>query len=80
MDDYLTPSEVARRLRVSVDAVRRWIRAGHLPAVRLVRRYLVRAADVETMLQPSDTPGGFAPPSRHARAAAALRAAGFRVG
>ena len=32
---FLTPSDVARLLRVSRWTVRRWVKAGMLPAVRL---------------------------------------------
>ena len=34
-DRYLAPKEVAHRLDVDVETVRRWIRAGQLPAFAL---------------------------------------------
>ena len=39
--DYLTPAEIAERLRVDVTTVQRWIRSGQLPAIRVGRQYRV---------------------------------------
>lgn len=47
---WRTTAEVARELRVSPRTVRRWIRAGVLPAARVRRHYLVRRVDVEDLL------------------------------
>lgn len=38
LDDFLTPSQVARRLRVNVTTVLRWIKSGALEAVPLPYR------------------------------------------
>ncbi len=50
----MTPEEVAEHLRVHVQTVRAWIRAGTLPARRVagLRALRIRASDVEKLLQP----------------------------
>jgi len=46
--EFLTVREVAERLKLNPQTVRRWIRAGLLPASRIGRRqWRVRAQDVE---------------------------------
>jgi excisionase family DNA binding protein len=54
----MTPEEVAEYLRVHVQTVRAWIRAGTLPARRVagLRALRVRFADVSHLLQPVDGP------------------------
>ncbi|MGE3298558.1 MAG: helix-turn-helix domain-containing protein [Porticoccaceae bacterium] len=46
----LTVDDVARRLRVSQRAVRRWIAEGRLPAVHLGRAVRVRPADLARII------------------------------
>jgi len=49
--EMLTAQQVADRLAVHVESVRRWTRAGELSAVRLPSgRYRYRAEDVEAMV------------------------------
>jgi excisionase family DNA binding protein len=49
--ELLTAQEVAARLSVHVESVRRWTRQGDLAAVRLPSgRYRYRAADVQALL------------------------------
>lgn len=51
LSKLLTPDEVSRRLGVTTRTVRRYIRAGVLPAVRLSPRVLrVWESDLEAML------------------------------
>jgi|SRR5579883_2176415 excisionase family DNA binding protein len=54
----MTPEEAAEYLRVHVQTVRAWIRAGTLPARRVagLRALRIRASDVETLLKPLDEP------------------------
>lgn len=46
-DSYLTVPEVAARLRVSNNTVRRMIAAGDLPAVRLGKQYRIEASQLQ---------------------------------
>jgi len=51
--EFLTVREVAERLKLNPQTVRRWIRAGLLPASRIGRRqWRVRAQDVERRGEP----------------------------
>jgi excisionase family DNA binding protein len=51
-EQWLTVEQVAERLQVHIETVRRWIRSGDLPSVRLGRRagYRIKAADLEAFL------------------------------
>lgn len=52
-DPYLTVSQVAEELNVSVESVRDWIAQGRLVAIRPGRRaWRVRRSDLDRMLQP----------------------------
>lgn len=42
MKSFLSPKEVAAKLRVHENSVRRWVRAGKLPAVRIGGRIFVK--------------------------------------
>ena len=51
----LTVADVARRVRVSEETVRRWLRAGQLRGLRLGGTklgYRIRAADLDRFLTP----------------------------
>jgi excisionase family DNA binding protein len=49
----LTTSEVARKLRVDVETVRRWARSGKLRAIRLPSKQMrFLLSDVEAMTSP----------------------------
>ena len=57
MYEVLTPEEAAPYLRVSVWTLRRWIRNGAFPAVRLPGGfYRIRRDDLERFLQPVGEP------------------------
>jgi len=47
-----TPREIARMLKVSERTVRRWVRAGELPALRFGRQLRIPPAAVENLGQP----------------------------
>ena len=51
-DRWLTVEEIADKLQVHIETVRRWIRAGELPSLALGRRagYRIKAADFEEFL------------------------------
>ena len=56
-EDYLTVAEAADLLRVHPSTIRRWIRQGDVPAVRVGhRRVTVRRADLGTMVAPVVAP------------------------
>ena len=55
-EDFLRPSEVAAIVRKNPTTVRRWIKQGFLPAIRLPGHpekasYLIRRQDVEKLLE-----------------------------
>lgn len=51
--ELLTAQEVAQRLSVHVESVRRWTRRGEIPAVRLPSgRYRYRSQDVADLVAP----------------------------
>ena len=49
----LHPDEVGELLGCSGWTIRRLIKKGHLPAIRIGRRYLVRTDDVYALLNPA---------------------------
>jgi excisionase family DNA binding protein len=63
LDGYLRPSEAARRLEVSVELVRSWMKEGRLPHVqtplgRLVPRDAVERLAAERQQQKQMSKGG----------------------
>lgn len=50
--DLLTVPEVAALMRVTRQAVDKWIKAGHLPALKIAGTVRVRRADLEAALKP----------------------------
>jgi excisionase family DNA binding protein len=48
---FLTPDEVAALLRVSPDAIRRLLRRGEIPAVRIGRAWRVEDGDLQRWLR-----------------------------
>jgi len=48
---YLTTDAVAELLCVRPKTVRRWIHLGHLPAVRLHRKWRIPEHEIERLLQ-----------------------------
>jgi excisionase family DNA binding protein len=51
VEGFLTPSEVARRLAVSVELVRVWLRAGKLDHISTPLGRLVPVEEVERMAE-----------------------------
>lgn len=52
--EWMTVAEIADQLRVSEETVRRWVRAGELPALNIggpKAGYRIRAADLEKFFQ-----------------------------
>lgn len=50
MEDMLTVEEVAAKLKVERESVRRWIRSGELPATKLGRVFRVHPDDLARFL------------------------------
>lgn len=48
--DFLTPDEVSDLLRVSVYSVRRWIKAGELPAYKVGRMWRIGKTELDAWL------------------------------
>lgn len=46
MDDFLTPEETARRLKVQVSTVRRWLRDGTLHGHKLGRLWRIPSGEL----------------------------------
>jgi len=65
VDGTLTVDQAAQRLGVSVQTVRRWIRLGRLPALRVgAKRVRVREVDLDRMVSALPVAGGETLPSR----------------
>ena len=54
--EYLTPAEIARELRVSVQTVNKWCRAGQLLASRAGRSWRVKRSDLDAFLRRNQPP------------------------
>jgi excisionase family DNA binding protein len=61
MDDYVSTQDLADRLGVSVFTIRRYIRAGKLPAVKLDGVYRVSRDDIAEFLRSREISGPHAP-------------------
>jgi excisionase family DNA binding protein len=58
-DQYLTPSQVAEELHVTVVTVRRWITTGQLAASKAgPRKWMVRGSDLSALLARSNAGAG----------------------
>ena len=49
--NYLTPEEIAAKLRVDISTVRRWIKLGQLPAFQVGRQYRIEEPAYEAFLK-----------------------------
>ena len=54
--NYLTPEEIAAKLRVDISTVRRWIKAGQLPALQVGRQYRIEEPAYEAFLKSREVP------------------------
>lgn len=50
-DELLTVDQVARRLQVHPETIRRWIRDGRLKAVKLSPGFRIRESEVERLTE-----------------------------
>jgi excisionase family DNA binding protein len=49
-NEYLKLQEIADKYRVNQMTVRRWIKAGHLPAMKVGKQYRIKQSDVDAFL------------------------------
>lgn len=50
-NEYLTPEEVATKLQVHIDTIRRWLRTGELSGMKIGKRqWRIRKTDIERYL------------------------------
>jgi len=54
--NYLTPEEIASKLRVDISTVRRWIKLGQLPAFQVGRQYRIEEPAYEAFLKSREVP------------------------
>lgn len=54
--DYLTPDEIAAKLRIDITTVRRWLAAGQLPSIRVGRQYRIERSVFEAFLKSREVP------------------------
>ena len=50
-EEFLTPKDIARILKVSYIRVYRWIKAGKLKAYQVEKQFRVKKADLDTFLK-----------------------------
>lgn len=50
MEEHYSPEEIAERLKLDPETVRRWIRRGELPAVKVARQWRVSAGVLDDYL------------------------------
>lgn len=55
---YLTATKAARRLGVSDETIRRWVRLGRLPARKLGMQYFILEKDVEECAKAEEKAAG----------------------
>lgn len=55
MDEYLTTKEIATQLKVNILTIRRWIKAGKLPATFLGKEYRIKKDDLDKFLKDRQT-------------------------
>jgi excisionase family DNA binding protein len=58
-EELLTVAEVARRLRLSQETIRRWIRGGKLQAIRIGSDragFRIRRTEIDQLLEPKQLP------------------------
>lgn len=53
-DEYLTTDEAAKLLKIHRDTVRRLIREGKLPSIKIGGQYRIRRRDIDTRLSEGD--------------------------
>ena len=53
-NEYLKLQEIADKYRVNQMTVRRWIKAGHLPAMKVGKQYRIKQSDLAAFLRDGD--------------------------
>ena len=68
-NEYLKLQEIADKYRVNQMTVRRWIKAGHLPAMKVGKQYRIQQSDVDAFLTRSSASRPIQPTNFHRRLA-----------
>ena len=50
MEEHYSPEEISRLLKLDPETIRRWIRRGELPAVKVARQWRVSAGELDRFL------------------------------
>ena len=50
MEEHYSPEEIAQRLKLDPETIRRWIRRGELPAVKVARQWRVSEDNLDDFL------------------------------
>jgi excisionase family DNA binding protein len=54
--EYMTAEEISAKLRVDISTVRRWLRSGELPSIRVGRQYRITSQAYDQFLKNREVP------------------------
>jgi len=55
MQEHFTPQEVAKKLKIDMSTVYRWIREGHLKAVKIGHGWRISESELNRLLSGNDS-------------------------
>jgi excisionase family DNA binding protein len=50
LEGWITQEEAAEKLDIALDTMRRWVRLGHFPRVKVGKRYLIPVKSLDEFL------------------------------